>query len=156
MFYFALYPLKCIFICFFIVYFLYRGNKKERGSVNMLLDYFPVLMVMVMVSVMVIVALFASWILSPKNPYSRKLGAWECGFEPVGDASGGHFRIHYFLVAILFIFFDVETLFLFPWAVIINDKSLSLIVFIEMVVFLVVLSVGLVYAWGKGALDWFK
>jgi NADH-quinone oxidoreductase subunit A len=74
--------------------------------------------------------------------------------EPVGEASEGLFRVHYFVIAILFIIFDVETLFLFPWAVILTDKTISVLVFVEMFIFIVVLAVGLVYAWAKGALEW--
>ncbi len=98
--------------------------------------------------------LFMGSLMRPRNPYGRKLTPWECGMEPVGEASEGLFRVHYFVIAILFIVFDVETLFLFPWAVILTDKTISVLVFVEMFIFIVVLAVGLVYAWAKGALEW--
>ena len=120
----------------------------------MLLSYLPVLLMILFVALMVFVVLFVSSLLRPKNPYREKLKPWECGFEPIGEASKGHFRIHFFIIAILFIIFDVETLFLFPWAVILNDKSISVFIFVEMIIFIAILAVGLIYAWVKGALEW--
>ena len=122
----------------------------------MLLSFFPVLVSVGLVIVMGAVALFISSLLRPQNPYFEKRSAWECGVEPIGEANVGHFRVHFFLIAILFVVFDVETLFLFPWAVLLEDKSISSLIFIEMIIFIVVLAIGLAYAWGKGALDWFK
>ena len=106
------------------------------------------------VTLLVAGVLCVSFLLRPKNPYPEKREPWECGFAPIGEASKGHFRIHYFIVAILFIVFDVETLFLFPWAVILADKSLAVFALVEMIIFIAVLAVGLIYAWVKGALDW--
>lgn len=120
----------------------------------MLLTYLPVLIMLGFVTVMVALVLTVNYILRPINPYREKLTPWECGMEPVGEASKGHFRIHFFIIAILFIVFDVETLFLFPWAVILADESIAVLAFIEMLVFIAVLAVGFVYAWAKGALDW--
>lgn len=120
----------------------------------MLLSYLPVLIMIGFATLMAAGTLFMSFLLRPKNPYSGKLTPWECGMEPVGDANTGHFRVHFFIIAILFIVFDVETLFLFPWAVILTDKSISAFVFVEMVIFIAILAVGLVYAWVKGALEW--
>ena len=120
----------------------------------MLLPYLAVIIVLGLVVVMAVVPLVLNAILAPSNPYREKNSPWECGMEPVGDADKGHFRVHFFIVAILFIVFDVETLFLFPWAVILMDPTISTIIFVEMVVFIVVLAVGLIYAWAKGALDW--
>ena len=120
----------------------------------MLLSYLPVLIMMGLVSMLAIVILFVSSLLRPKNPYREKLKPWECGFEPIGEASKGQFRIHFFIIAILFIIFDVETLFLFPWAVILADKSISVFVLVEMIIFIAILAVGLIYAWVKGALEW--
>lgn len=120
----------------------------------MLRDYFPILVMTGIATFMAVMVLMVSSLVHPRNPYRDKLKPWECGVEPVGEADRGRFRIHFFIVAILFIIFDVETLFLFPWAVILADKTLSLFVFVEMVVFIVILAVGLIYAWVKGALDW--
>jgi len=120
----------------------------------MLLSYLPVLIMMGLVSMLAIVILFVSSLLRPRNPYREKLKPWECGFEPIGEASKGQFRIHFFIIAILFIIFDVETLFLFPWAVVLADKSISVFVLVEMIIFIAILAVGLIYAWLKGALEW--
>jgi NADH-quinone oxidoreductase subunit A len=120
----------------------------------MLLTYLAVLIMVGFVIVLGTAVLVMSALMRPKNPYRQKLTPWECGMEPVGEASEGHFRVHFFIIAILFIVFDVETIFLFPWAVILTDKSISVLIFVEMVVFIVVLAVGLVYAWAKGALEW--
>ena len=120
----------------------------------MLLSYLPILIMMGFVSALAIAVLFVSSLLRPRNPYPEKLKPWECGLEPIGEASKGHFRIHFFIIAILFIIFDVETLFLFPWAVILTDKSISMFVLVEMIIFIAVLAVGLIYAWAKGAVEW--
>lgn len=120
----------------------------------MLITYLPVLVMVGLVSIAVFAVLFISSLLRPKNPYREKLKPWECGLEPIGEASIGHFRIHYFIIAILFIVFDVETLFLFPWAVILSDNTISMFVFIEMIIFIGILAIGLIYAWVKGALEW--
>jgi NADH-quinone oxidoreductase subunit A len=72
--------------------------------------------------------------------------------EPVGNADIGHFKVHFFIIAILFIVFDVETLFLFPWAVVL--RSIGLFAFVEMFIFIAILVIGLIYAWKKGALEW--
>lgn len=120
----------------------------------MLLPYFGVLLMFAVATAMCIGALVISYIMQPRNPYREKLTPWECGIEPIGEASTGHIRVHFFIIAILFIVFDVETLFLFPWAVILTEPGLAMFVFVEMVIFIAVLAVGLIYAWVKGALDW--
>ena len=120
----------------------------------MLLPYLPVLILFGFVSLVVCAVFFVSFLLRPHNPYQGKLKPWECGLEPIGEASTGQMRIHFFIVAILFIIFDVESLFLFPWAVILNEPGISAFLLVEMVIFIVILAVGLVYAWVKGALDW--
>ena len=95
---------------------------------------------------------FINFLVSPKNPTREKLLPWECGMEPIGNADAGHFKVHFFIVAILFIVFDVETLFLFPWAVVLRD--IGMLAFIEMFIFIAILVIGFVYAWKKGALEW--
>lgn len=105
-------------------------------------------------SFMGLAVLFVGSLLRPKNPYKEKLKPWECGLEPVGEANKGHFRVHFFVIAILFVIFDVETVFLFPWATILGDKSISVFIFFEMFIFIALLALGLIYAWVKGALEW--
>jgi NADH-quinone oxidoreductase subunit A len=118
----------------------------------MLLDYLPVLLMTGLVSLLAAVLLFVSSRLRPSNPYPEKNQPYECGVDPVGEASAGQFKIHFFIVAILFIVFEVETLFLFPWAVVL--KSIGMIGYIEMFIFIFLLLVGFVYAWARGALEW--
>lgn len=120
----------------------------------MLLSYLPILIMIGFASFMAAGALFFSYLFRPRNPYHEKLLPWECGLDPVGEANTGHFRVHFFIIAILFVIFDVETLFLFPWAVILTDKAISVFVFVEMFIFIAVLAIGLIYAWVKGALEW--
>ncbi|MBI5561750.1 MAG: NADH-quinone oxidoreductase subunit A [Deltaproteobacteria bacterium] len=120
----------------------------------MLTSYLAVLIMTGFAGFMGVMSLVMSTVMRPRNPYREKLSPWECGMEPVGEANKGHFRVHYFVIAILFIVFDVETLFLFPWAALLTDKSLSVFIFVEMIVFVAILAIGLIYAWVKGALEW--
>jgi NADH-quinone oxidoreductase subunit A len=99
--------------------------------------------------------MLAAWVLAPKNPDSEKLSAYECGFNAFDDARM-KFDVRFYLVSILFIIFDLEVAFLFPWAVSMFDLSRSGMVFAfwSMMVFLGVLTVGFIYEWKKGALEW--
>ena len=92
-----------------------------------------------------------NYILSPKNPDPEKLSAYECGFEAFSD-SRIQFDVRFYLVAILFIIFDLEIAFLFPWAV--SLGNIGLLGFFSMMLFLFVLTIGFIYEWKKGALDW--
>ena len=99
------------------------------------------------------VALLLSKILAPSKPSENKLDTYECGEEAEGSA-WVQFNIRYYVIALVFIIFDVEILFLFPWAVV--YKSLGWLAFIEMAIFLIILIFGLIYVWKKGDLDWVK
>ena len=92
-----------------------------------------------------------NFLFSPKNPDPEKLSAYECGFEAFGD-SRVKFDVRFYLVAILFIIFDLEIAFLFPWAI--SLGNLGLLGFWSMMIFLLVLTIGFIYEWKKGALDW--
>ena len=92
-----------------------------------------------------------NFLFSPKNPDPEKLSAYECGFEAFGD-SRMEFDVRFYLVAILFIIFDLEIAFLFPWAI--SLGHLGALGFWSMMIFLFVLTIGFVYEWKKGALDW--
>ena len=92
-----------------------------------------------------------NFIASPKNPDPEKLSSYECGFEPFND-SRMEFDIRFYLVAILFIIFDLEIAFLFPWAITLGD--IGIFGFVSMMIFLSILTVGFIYEWKKGALDW--
>ena len=92
-----------------------------------------------------------NFLFSPKNPDPEKLSAYECGFEAFGD-SRMEFDVRFYLVAILFIIFDLEIAFLFPWAI--SLGNLGLLGFWSMMIFLFILTIGFIYEWKKGALDW--
>lgn len=123
----------------------------------MLENYFPVLVFIIFGLVFACIPPLAGWLVGPNNPDSEKLSAFECGFEPFEDARI-KFDVRYYLIAILFILFDLEIAFLFPWAVIfkeiVDTPAVKMFGFVEMLVFIGILVVGYVYAWAKGALDW--
>jgi NADH-quinone oxidoreductase subunit A len=117
----------------------------------MLAEYFPILLfILVGLAVGVVLPLLAK-LLGPSHPDPEKLSPYECGFEAFEDARM-KFDVRYYLVAILFILFDLEIAFLFPWAAVINDIGLA--GFISMMIFLAILTVGFIYEWMKGALEW--
>jgi NADH-quinone oxidoreductase subunit A len=95
--------------------------------------------------------IFLNFLFSPKNPDPEKLSAYECGFEAFDD-SRMEFDVRFYLVAILFIIFDLEIAFLFPWAV--SLGSIGALGFWSMIIFLAILTIGFIYEWKKGALDW--
>ncbi|GAW92848.1 NADH-quinone oxidoreductase subunit A [Calderihabitans maritimus] len=92
-----------------------------------------------------------SWLVRPKRPSPQKLSTYECGLETQGP-TWVQFKISYFLYALIFLLFDVETVFLYPWAV--KFQVLGLFAFIEMLIFIAILVIGLWYAWKEGALEW--
>ena len=95
--------------------------------------------------------IFLNFVFAPKNPAPEKLSAYECGFEPFND-SRMEFDVRFYLVAILFIIFDLEIAFLFPWAI--SLGNIGLLGFSSMMIFLFILTIGFIYEWKKGALDW--
>jgi len=115
-------------------------------------SYLPIL-VFTLVSIgFLVVTLLAARLLRHRGSPNTNLDPYECGNEPETFAHDHSFSIRYYLIAVLFVIFDVETIFLFPWAVMFN--KLALFGFIEMMVFLVILIVGYVYIWNRGALRW--
>lgn len=117
----------------------------------MLENYLPVLVFILVGILFGVVPLVAGFVIGPRRPYDEKLSPYECGFEPFGDARAP-FDVRYYLVAILFILFDLEIAFLFPWAVVLDQIGLA--GFLAMMLFLGILVVGFVYEWKKGALEW--
>jgi NADH-quinone oxidoreductase subunit A len=113
--------------------------------------YLPILVFMVIAGVIALAMVGGSLLVARQKPYADKVSAYECGFEPFDDARR-RFDVRFYLVAILFIIFDLEVAFLFPWAVALKD--IGWFGFLSMVGFLAVLTVGFVYEWCKGALDW--
>jgi NADH-quinone oxidoreductase subunit A len=121
------------------------------GTKTMLAEYFPILLFIVVALVIGVAPMVLGKLLGPTKPDPEKLSPYECGFEAFEDARM-KFDVRYYLVAILFILFDLEIAFLFPWATVINDIGLA--GFLAMMVFLGILTVGFVYEWMKGALEW--
>ncbi|MBK6742323.1 MAG: NADH-quinone oxidoreductase subunit A [Hydrogenophilales bacterium] len=117
----------------------------------MLSNYFPVLLFILVGLAVGFGPMLVGWILGPHRPDAEKLSPFECGFEAFEDARM-KFDVRYYLVAILFILFDLEIAFLFPWAVVLEE--LGTFGFWAMVMFLAILVVGFVYEWMKGALEW--
>jgi NADH-quinone oxidoreductase subunit A len=114
-------------------------------------EYIPIAIFVVVATGFALFTLVVSTVLHPVKYNKVKLEPYECGIEPVTDARD-RYSIRYYLVAMLFVIFDVETVFMFPWAVIFN--KLMLFGLIEMLVFIFILVVGYYYAWQKGALEW--
>lgn len=114
-------------------------------------DYLPILIFLVIATGLALVMAVLPMLLLKQRPDSEKLSAYECGFESYGDARA-KFDVRFYLVAILFIIFDLEVAFLFPWAVTLGD--IGLFGFWSMMIFLGVLTVGFIYEWKKGALEW--
>ena len=114
-------------------------------------NYFSIILFLLIALVVSFAFIFVNFLFSPKNPDPEKLSAYECGFEPFSD-SRMEFDVRFYLVAILFIIFDLEIAFLFPWAI--SLGKIGLLGFISMMIFLIILTVGFIYEWKKGALDW--
>ncbi len=116
-----------------------------------LLEYLPILVFLIIASGLSVVMIMASLIAGKQKPDKNKLAAYECGFDAFEDARG-RFDVRFYLVAILFIIFDLEIAFLFPWAITLGD--IGVYGFASMMIFLGVLTIGFIYEWNKGALDW--
>jgi len=124
--------------------------------VPLLSDYLPLLVLLVVAVLLAGTLVGLSWILGPKKPSAAKLAPYECGVTPVGSARE-RFPVKYYLIAMLFIVFDIETVFLYPWAVTFtrwNSHALQIFSLMEMITFIVVLFVGYIYVWQKGAFEW--
>lgn len=121
------------------------------ASDSFLLNYLPILVFLFIAGGLSLIMVAASLIVGKQNPDSDKLSAYECGFDAFDDARH-KFDVRFYLVAILFIIFDLEIAFLFPWAV--SLGTIGLFGFWSMMIFLAVLTVGFIYEWNKGALEW--
>ena len=118
---------------------------------DFLKDYLSIILFIIIALGLSVVFIIINFVLSPKKPDPEKLSAYECGFEPFDD-SRMEIDVRFYLVAILFIIFDLEIAFLFPWAI--SLGSIGLLGFCSMMIFLFILTVGFIYEWKKGALDW--
>ena len=114
-------------------------------------NYVPIFLFIAIVAVAIPIPLLLAKLVRPENPGKTKLMPYECGIDPV-DSARGRYTIRFYIVAILFVVFDVETIFLFPWAV--QFRALGLFGLVEMLVFLAILIAGYVWVWKKGALEW--
>jgi NADH-quinone oxidoreductase subunit A len=120
---------------------------------SMLTQFGQILTFIILAVVFVIAGLLTAKILSPKNPTQEKRTTYECGESPFGD-SWIKFNIRFYVIALVFIIFDVEVVFLFPWAVVF--QKMGMLAFLEMLTFLLILGVGFVYIWARGDLEWIK
>ena len=118
---------------------------------NILVEYLPILLFLGLSGVLALVLMVLPMLIAPSAPDPEKESAYECGFNAFDDARM-KFDVRFYLVAILFIIFDLEVTFLFPWAIVLGD--IGIFGFWSMVVFLGILTVGFIYEWKKGALEW--
>ncbi len=118
---------------------------------NYFTRYLPLLIHILAVSIVASAIVGLSWLLGKRRPTRAKMSPYECGMDPVGDARH-RFSVKFYLVAMLFILFDVEAVFLYPWAIILRD--LKMFGFWEMLVYIGIMLVGFFYVWKKGVLDW--
>ena len=121
------------------------------GAAYLANEYAPIFIFNLIALAMGMLPLVLTVFVAPQRPNAEKLSPYECGFEAFEDARM-QFDVRFYLLAILFVIFDLETAFLFPWAVVLKD--IGIFGFVEMMLFLVVLLVGYIYAWKKGALQW--
>lgn len=114
-------------------------------------EYLPILMFMIVATAFGLGALLLGTLFRPYRPYKEKLMPYESGIDPKGEPRG-RFNIHFYIIAMLFLVFDVEAVFLYPWAVVFD--KIGLFAYVEMILFIVILFVGYVYAWKKDAFTW--
>ncbi|MCM2358874.1 MAG: NADH-quinone oxidoreductase subunit A [Geobacteraceae bacterium] len=122
----------------------------------MLGAYLPIIVLVVVAAMFGLVSVTMSSLIGPKKPSALKLSPYESGCEPVGTARE-RFSVKFYLIAMLFILFDIEAVFLYPWAVVFKsfiNAGAGAFIFGEMLVFIVILFVGYIYVWKKGALEW--
>lgn len=114
-------------------------------------DYLPIAILTILAAAVAFIAILLGYLFGPRRPTARKGAPYESGMKPYGP---GQMRmpVHFYLVAVLFILFDVEVVFLLPWAIVLRE--LKLFGLIEMLIFMAILLVGYIYAWRKGALEW--
>ena len=122
----------------------------------MLLDYWPIAVLIIITTLIGIIAIGLGYLFGPKRPSDTKAAPYESGMNPIGPGTR-QMPIRFYVVAVLFILFDIEVIFLLPWAVIFKDfvgEGLGGFMLLEIIIFIVILLVGYVYVWKKGALEW--
>lgn len=125
--------------------------QQNAPLTEILLNYLPIMIFLAMAMGMAAVIVLASYIVSKQKPDAEKISAYECGFAPFSDTRS-KFDVRFYLVSILFIIFDLEVAFLFPWAITLG--KIGVYGFWSMMTFLGILTVGFIYEWRKGALEW--
>jgi NADH-quinone oxidoreductase subunit A len=120
---------------------------------DVILGYLPIFIYLIVVAFIGSALILVSALVGRKNPSAEKLSTYECGMAPIKDARR-RLDIRFYLIAMLFIIFDIEVVFLYPWAILFDRFEPMIFGFIEMVLFVAVLLLGYVYVWRKGALDW--
>jgi NADH-quinone oxidoreductase subunit A len=137
---------------FFITSVFYLSIKLDNLSFSLIREeYFSLFLIILIASVLSLIILILSYFLAIQNPESEKLSTYECGFEPYEDARL-QFDVKFYLIAILFLVFDIETVFIYPWCI--SISQLNIIGFWSMIDFIFELGVGLFYIWRLGALNW--
>src|SRR5207237_6471402 len=129
---------------------LFPSGKSSDARKTLPQNYVPVFIFIAVVGILIPITLVLTRLVRPNNPNRTKLMPYECGIDPV-DRARGRYTVRYYIVAILFVVFDVETIFLFPWAV--QFKALGLFGLLEMFIFLGILVIGYLWIWKKGALE---
>lgn len=122
-------------------------------SSNYLDSYGPLLLMFILAAFMAGALIAVSSVVGTRKPSREKEQPYECGIRPTGDARQP-FSVHFYMVALIFILFDIEAIFLYPWALVYHD--LKVFGFVEMLLYIMILLVGYIYLWKKGALDWNK
>ncbi len=117
------------------------------------MSFTPVLLFFIGGAGVVVAALIGAWIIAPHNPNPKKNSTYECGEEPVGSP-WIRFNSRFYVVALIFLVFDVEIIFLYPWAL--NLQKLGMFAWVEMAIFILILMVGFAYVWSKGDLEWIR
>ena len=120
---------------------------------DVILGYLPIFIYLIVVAFIGSALILVSALVGRKNPSAEKLSTYECGMAPIKDARR-RLDIRFYLIAMLFIIFDIEVVFLYPWAILFDRFEPMIFGFIEMLMFIVVLLLGYVYVWRKGALNW--
>jgi NADH-quinone oxidoreductase subunit A len=116
-----------------------------------LFEYLPIIFFLIIACGIVSLALISSFIMVPKNPYKAKNDPYECGFEAM-DTTNKQFDVKFYLIAVLFVIFDIEIIFMYPWVM--SLAVLSNVGFFAMMIFIAILTLGFVYEWKKGAISW--